>query len=709
MIKKKRHDGSISVIEAIDHLSAMAELDIPSSPEEIDSESFALHDGAHISENQKLVRETFRTIRDYLLHIYQDEKSEIKDPEIQRGIQAIMILVGEAAQKLDQYTSIFKGAAKESVTQLKEFKELQEVYHTKIVKRFRESGEREKPIEEEGETLSEKEQILIQKKGLKDLEMVRRDQDYELFYIRKENGHPFFTNALLRHIRLVGEFDEAVLDLEGDDPLLKIQHLEDRDALHASQSILRTVTPRIDEFCKESLSHKENEFVFHLSKAVMALMLAANPRNLLESSSGKGCLSYFKDFLLFMRGALRTEGYKRGLETLDSAHTFIHSALSLAHGLVCGFFLRSSARKEMTHFIRQMIDTSEHGPAKKRGLSLWEALSEIDQGLRHHLKSYPSGPLMKTLDTFREEVARAGFDPHLQENFPAELYTVSAEDLHVSVLKLPAPIHQEAINRAEVVGEFRAFMRGLQVEMHGQHHLLFNLQDRTSWKEHARCLVLEKLQNEAEFSKSITVVTFSKNSEFYLQTGPYQNLSDAHLFLSALQEQIKSREACGFHFPSSLDFEEIMVFVKECLEMIHHFFFSSNKILSRKNRLDFIEIFTQLFFLKIITMVKPDSVSFTCKDAIDIGEAEAATFFSFLRVLNSSAPFSREEQEFLLWALYAPALLVRHRLIDPQRFGRFISAMALLEGECARDGKAIRSAIDKLLRRPLKPELKIAA
>jgi hypothetical protein len=143
--------------------------------------------------------------------------------------------------------------------------------------------------------------------------------------------------------------------------------------------------------------------------------------------------------------------------------------------------------------------------------------------------------------------------------------------------------------------------------------------------------------------------------------------------------------------------------------MIHEQFFSGRKTLSRKERLDFIEIFTQLFFMKTILLIKPDSISFTCKDAVDHGEAQATAFFAFLRRMGSADPITAEEKDFLLWMLYAPALTLRERLIDPFRFARFVSLMNHVDGELSARRKAILDATDKLLRGHVKPEIRIAA
>jgi hypothetical protein len=144
-------------------------------------------------------------------------------------------------------------------------------------------------------------------------------------------------------LRLIGEFDEVALDLEDENPFLKVRAIEDRNAQHAAQEILRRVAVDLDEFYREALRHKENEFIVELNKAIMSLMLAANARNLMSGESPKICLSYFKDFLAFTRTALRTKSYEEAATNQD-ASSFLHSAFQLVRGDLCLFLHKSVKR-----------------------------------------------------------------------------------------------------------------------------------------------------------------------------------------------------------------------------------------------------------------------------------------------------------------------------------------------------------------------------
>jgi len=119
-------------------------------------------------------------------------------------------------------------------------------------------------------------------------------------------------------------------------------------------------------------------------------------------------------------------------------------------------------------------------------------------------------------------------------------------------------------------------------------------------------------------------------------------------------------------------------------------------MLTRKERLDFIEIFYQFFYLKIVELVNPRFLSFTCKDAIDTGEAVAVSFYVFLHLLSDPSSIKKAEKDFILWMLYAPALLTRERAIDIQRFNRAISSLSLIHVEMESDHQKIISSFSPL-------------
>lgn len=705
MAKEPTHEG-LTILEAVDILSSMAELE---SHGELIEEPVGDHpslqwlDPHRAEENRERVKETFRVLNRYLHHMYAKEKTHLKDPETQKGIQAIMLLAGEAAQKVDKFTTLFQDSL---TTRLPEYQELQQFYLSKVIKRFHEAIEKEESWQKEWSTL-EPDVLDSQRKGLKDLEAVRRDQDYELFYIRKEDGRPFFNRNLLRHIKLVGDFDETVHDPEGEDPFLKIKLIQDREMHVSAKEILHAVAPYMDEFYIEALRYKEMRFVSDLSKALMALMLASNPHNLMENTNGKSALRYFADFHVFLRSALDSDEYRKFVATPpELSEKFSLILMNLSHALCRFFFLRAGTRKEIVAFIHRLIERGSRSAAGEEK-SIWNLMVKEDESIRNVLKRFPNGPLLKTLDVMREGEDKEGYDPFMQGNLPCQLFNFAYGDSHVSCLRIPSPTKQEYINEAQVVEEFKGFLRSLTLKMSGQKHLLINLQDRTSWQERARCLALEEMQKEAEFSKSLAVVTLAKNTDFYHQTATYQSLNQADLFIEQLKEQIAGAEECGFYFPPQLKKSDLTHFAAQAAAFIHRFFFEGKETLSRKSRIDFIEIFYYLLVMQLVEWTHSDSFSLTCKDAIDKGEAMSAGLFSFLKMLSGNSQWSKQDKDFLLWMFYSPAFLIRERAIDAGEFNRTVSGLSQAEQSLKVHKQAFLEASDKLFTTPIFSDLKV--
>jgi hypothetical protein len=695
----RKNNAELSVMEAVDNLSHMAEIDVSipkgqEKPLELTEEQLTerMHalswlDPEYFAYNRERIKETIRTILKYMKDLYEKDIGQLRDEETQRGIQALMLLAGEAAQKVDRYTEIFKGEKEgESVTELKEFKELQHFYLTKVVQRFQKIMEREEKWQEEWGAGVEEDRIGVQKGGLRDLESVRRDKEYELFLIRKEDGHPFFNRALLHHMQLIGQFDFMFRDPTRENPFLRILMIQDRDAHTSAREILHLASPYIDEYYKEAQKFKQMGFVTAINKALMALMLAGNTRNLLQTAIGKCSLNYYTDFHDYLRNALQSQEYLRFItHPPDLSEHFLHTLINLSHVLCASFFLRVISRKDMIAFIRMLIERGGRGNIAQNQthspLSLWNTLIDQDDNIRYLLKQYPSGPLIMTLRLFSQDKQLSGFDPLAQLNFPGQMFTIVSDEMHISCIRLPSPMSQHFINKAGVVEEFYGFLRSLGSQKRNQRHLLINLQDRTSWHEHARCFAIEEIQKKTEFMNTLMTVTLPKNADFYMQSGSYLEVNDAQEFKRQLKEQIVSAEQCGFYFPPEIDQKMILKFTNDALEVVHAVFFGGKENLVHKNRLDFIEIFYLLFILKLIETFKPDTISFTCKDAIDTGAAASAELFAFLRMMNDVSHWTKEEKDFLLWLVYSPALALRERAIDVQRLNRMTSALSIVNAE----------------------------
>ena len=287
---------------------------------------------------------------------------------------------------------------------------------------------------------------------------------------------------------------------------------------------------------------------------------------------------------------------------------------------------------------------------------------------------------------------------------PNQLFDLYAQNTRYSFLRIPAPIYQEFINKAIVNDEFKGFIRSYNQGANSRKHLLINLQDRTSWREHARCLALEDLQKLPDMEKSLKVVTLTTDTDFYHQLTPYHQVNHAHLFKEQFKELLLD-ENTGYFFPDTINRQELSQFIDEAFDAIHRVFFSSKNVILRENRLDFIEIFYLLLQLKLIEWIQPDTVSLTCKDNIDTGEAYSAEIFAFLKLINNQE-WTESDWQHLNFMLYAPALLIRERIMLPERFNRMLSALKIVENvrhELGRENfaKVIQKEFLRLFKTPI--------
>jgi len=684
MSKKKLYEEDISIMEAVDNLSSIAEL----NPEEVEAEKgeertrvlkwlSPKKSGDELAE----VKRSFKAVHNYLKKVYSKDPSSIKDQEMQRGIHAIMTLAGEAVEKIDKCSSLFARAhgLDMKLSSSKEYQELQKFYHDKIIKRFKESLESEDAWL--AEWAGEKDVKDVEQVGLKDLETVKRDREYELFYLLDDEGKPFYNKNLLRHIKLVADFDEIAFSEMHEDPLLKVKVVQDKDVHETAKEVIEAVDHEIKRFYQDALKFKEHQMVCYLNMAMMALLMASHDRHLMKQTYGKTCLSYFSDFQFYLREALTSPQYAKTVEMSDEERdSLLTATLDLLHSTCHALFLRRGLKSDMGAFVYNLIHTAEqHEQVKHKGsiLSFFTHLLECHDDIENVLRKYPNGPLFKTLDVFRDQESNIGFDPYRLENLPSRVYDFGNKNLGTTVLRMACPTKQERIDQAYVIEEFVGLLRSLSTRREKKKLLVFNFQDRTNWKEFSRCEAIESLQSDAEFSKHIWVVTLPKNTDFYLQVDEYIRETDAKNFIKQLTEQVESFEECGFSFPRGITKKEIHAFVSKLIPLIHSHFFDEKEILTRKNRLDFIEIFFHFLQLKVIDIIKPEYTTFLCKDSLDTGAAATASFFGFTKIISNDASFSEEDKDLMLWMVYAPSLFVRERPIDIQRLNRLVSFLTI--------------------------------
>ena len=708
---KVREIKTLSMQEAMDNLAAIVEIDLENPPRlgiiqrirlVTDASAVGPHEITWLSaEGSEGILEildmTFYTIHQHLVNLMENNEVDWEDAKARKGVEAMFALVVEAARIMDRYLAFrLDREVGEIVENRPSYQELHYFYHNRFAKKLKRTEEElwsegwEEEKEDQKSPLFE-----LSKSGLKDFKSVKRDLQYELFSIRNEDGKHYFNPALLRNIK-VACFDAGKEVSFEEDPLLRVRAMEDRDLQASARQILSDCQAPIVDFCKAAKRLGDLAFAQYLNMTLTALFLAANPRNLIQNTSGKSSLQYFHDFQMFLRRAMNSDEYQKYIAYPPADSDKIPNLLlHLAHALSYALFNRlGGVRQEAIGLIHRCMRKGEEADRRKaiKGDSFWNRFLIDDEKFRTHLAKFPNGPLFKILDLVREEeLELLAFDPIFQENLPQKVFTVEGLKKPLHILRIPCPTRQSLIHKVTIVEEFRGLLRAYAAPK--KKHLLINLQDRTSWQEFARCQGLEKLQKNAEFSGQIVVVTLPKNTDFYYQINEYMNTNDASEFLSLFKAQLASPEECGFFLPQPLQGSDWDQFISKALTLIHEEIFDKEKQLTRQKREDFLEIFYQLFILKCIELTQPDSLSFTCKDAIDTGAAALASFFSTIQILNG---LMDKESDFLRWILYTPALFIRERAIDPERLSRTLSSLETFDRAIAKQGSKLQKGLEGL-------------
>ena len=206
------------------------------------------------------------------------------------------VSVGESAERMDRVFCLPLGQQPTTtkIADREEFKALQQFLSLSIsrVNSERVSRENRRGARNGRRTLKRPHAI---SSGLKDFETVRRDKEYELFYIRNEEGNPYFNTELLRNIKLTVDL-ESQDDTFEEDPLLKVRSMQDRDLQSSANQILGTAIMAIEDYFKIAKKLQDNDLAQMLNMPIMALFLCGESSQLTANTSRKSCLQYFHDF-----------------------------------------------------------------------------------------------------------------------------------------------------------------------------------------------------------------------------------------------------------------------------------------------------------------------------------------------------------------------------------------------------------------------------
>lgn len=695
---KKDNGDTISLLEAIETLSAIADL-------EVDDNITIAETGEVVIGKRKAVdwinlqdeEETLSTIRDifnlilrYIRSVYQNRKPK-KDEKVIEGIKTIMLLVGEAAKKLDKYTDIFHWSHRHSITELIEYHKLQDFYQKKIARQVDTRqlsrwilGLSNQPKFKEKKPLKGY-QITSDERQIVDLDTVKKDNSYELFFLRKDDGSRFFSPQLIKNITLICDFGNIISgSTQLEENSLSLRHWQDWRMRGAAIAIKEYIEPMLNRYYRETVKYKSHELVTTLNQAIMAIFLCTKAENELgEDVNRKTCFDYFADFLFFLRKALGSRDYQKMIAyPPKKENNLAHAQLDLMNAFTYAFFKLVEGENYVSKGLEELIEAAqkelsqEHIVERDASKKIWNWLACDYKAMSKYMRYYSAGPLAKILIAIQEGDYQF-FDPIWQHNIPSKIYSLFRHDQRITNMRIPCPVHQENINKALINQEFITFIRSLANSPVKHRHLIINLQDRTSWKEYARCHAIERLQDVKEFSQYLSVVTLNKDSEFYLQKPPYESENHSAVFIETLNEHLLD-ESCGFYFPQQVKDVLTPKFLHELTDTIHRVFFADKNVLTRDERCDFIEVTYTLLIIKVLELTGADSFTIMCKDGMDVSSCSNVLLYVFLRLIQEGE-LSDDDMKKLNLMLYTPILTLRERVILPERFNRMISTLRLIE------------------------------
>ena len=137
--------------------------------------------------------------------------------------------------------------------------------------------------------------------GLQNLIDIKKDENYELLYIKDNLEKHFFSDHL---INIIKKQEKKLVNTSLNDPFIQISIWNDTQKQMFAKTLLQSSMEEIVSFYKISLKNLDKDIVNFTHKSLMALFLAKNSQNLLGNLSVKSCTRYLQDFIYFFRLAL---------------------------------------------------------------------------------------------------------------------------------------------------------------------------------------------------------------------------------------------------------------------------------------------------------------------------------------------------------------------------------------------------------------------
>ncbi len=293
----------------------------------------------------------------------------------------------------------------------------------------------------------------------------------------------------------------------------------------------------------------------------------------------------------------------------------------------------------------------------------------------------------KTVHLFRGELG-LGFDPTRQGNIPYVLFRVRLEGRVVTCLRMGTPTFQKTAFDPDITPEFKLFLEALP---DGERFLYINRQ-RRSFVEGGRSEVLEGYASHPLYRRMLDVVSVPADGDVVNASGEYASHRRWDAVCETLaQAMVENKD--GFYFSprwiercygSARVFKSRMKALLERLGSCAHV--ETHQHLDSSTQEQFRRAMVYHFLNKTLVeeCLRVGGASFycnTCKDAIDRG-ATANAYFYALTCAPLEAGAAQTTVDAYISAVetcvFAPALLVRHRAVQENRFEALLGALQWL-------------------------------
>lgn len=282
-----------------------------------------------------------------------------------------------------------------------------------------------------------------------------------------------------------------------------------------------------------------------------------------------------------------------------------------------------------------------------------------------------------------------GFDPYTQSNSPYTLGTVNICDKNgkfkpLTIIRMGTPTIDDGIltNSARINPEFIAYLE--YCKTNGLKHLYISAQSDLKANEAHRNQLFKDLMKL--YPDNFAVVVLDQDSSFYHQKKEFAvaEMPSAE-FTQKLVERMLADD-CGYYFPENWKTDpEFKKKLSQTIDSTIEVLFGKNKLaLSKKERLDIIELAHAFAAWDLISSSGADNVNVSCKDCIDRGMKQLSLMLEILVTAQGESDNPIFTQMIRNYT-HAAAIFVKKQAIIDERKDRLVSARNRIIKQDVRD------------------------